>query len=291
MQDKDGIVLAIARRRAQILHLGEIVETILERKYAQLIPGDIVTIKDKNIVAVAERKNQLMRSYNQRSKEIVANLDHILLVTAPPPLFNLTVIDRTIALADVEEIPVSLILNKVDLEHENILDIVNYYRSIGIEIFHTEANKEKGCKEIIDFLDKTSAKAIALSGVSGVGKSSIVSQLFKDMELRTNTVSEKTGQGRQTTSNAHGYSYQSSKVIYDVPGVQNFGLSHLDYENLRFCFSDFIAYTKNCEYRSCLHLEEPNCGIKSTVNLGKILASRYENYLQIMSEIDFAKPY
>ena len=291
MQDSSGIILAIARRRAKVLKAGETVETILERKFAQLIPGDHVTLENKKIVAVAERKNQLMRSYNQRSKEIVANVDHLLLVTAPPPLFNLNVIDRTIALANAEEIPVSIILNKVDLEHRNILEVIKYYQSIGINVFRTEAKKEDGCKEIFEFLENSSAKAIAFSGVSGVGKSSIVSQIFKDIDFRTNEVSEKTGQGRQTTSNVHGYDYQGSKVIYDVPGVQNFGLSHLEYENLRFYFSDFISHANNCEYRSCLHLEEPNCGIKAAISSGEILSSRHENYQQIMSEIDFAKPY
>lgn len=291
MQDNSGIVLAIARRRAKVLHAGKIIETIIERKFAKLIPGDHVRLENKKIVSVDKRKNQLMRSYNQRSKEIVANLDHLLLVTAPPPLFNLNVIDRTIALASVEEIPFSIILNKVDLEHQAILDTIQYYKSMGIKVLRAEAKNKGGCIEIFDFLENSSAKAIALSGISGVGKSSIVSQIFGDIDLRTNEVSEKTGQGRQTTSNVHGYDYQGSKVIYDVPGVQNFGLSHLEYENLRFYFSDFISHAKNCEYRSCLHLQEPNCGIKAAISSGALLSSRHENYQQIMSEIDFAKPY
>ncbi len=285
-----GTVIRLSRRRVQVQLADQLLEFSIPRKFSNLIAGDLVVINNNEIISCEERKNLIKRSVVHRTKEVVANLDHLLIVTAPPPLFNSSVIDRLITLCEIENVPVSLIINKIDLDYQAISSEIEYYRSLDISVHLTSAKSEVGLNDLKSFLVTENLKRIAFSGVSGVGKSSLLKRILETENIRTSHVSERTGQGRQTTSEVQGYLVPNTDVvIFDVPGIQNFGLSHLTNREVRDSFTDFLNFP--CPYAGCQHIGENECAVKIAVASGELLPTRYQSYLQIITELERNKTY
>lgn len=109
------------------------------------------------------------------------------------------------------------------------------------------------------------------------------------------TESEKTGQGKQTTTQAYAHTYSRTKkgelLVVDLQGFSNFGLTHLLKPNVQEGFPEFIALRMSCQFNNCMHLEEPICAIRQAVESGKIASSRYQTYCQVLEEIDSIREY
>jgi ribosome biogenesis GTPase len=277
------IVVRVTRRQALVrTNDGEVIEGILKTKFLDTVVGDLVTLNEERvIIARSERRNLLRRSLDEKQKNLVANLDLLLVITAPPPLLNTKVIDRMLTGARAEGIQTALVFNKSDLGK---FDTKGYEHE---KIFEISAKFEKGLSELFEFISPY--HHVALCGVSGVGKSTILKKLVPSAQAKINEVSEKTGQGRQTTSEAIGYTRNESQLITDLPGVQSFGLSHLTPDLLRESFPEFSGI--QCKFRDCSHRAEPGCSVKSAVDEGKIARFRYDSYLEILTELEQSLPY
>ena len=111
---------------------------------------------------------------------------------------------------------------------------------------------------------------------------------------KTAEISRKTGKGRQTTSQAVGYLYPGAaapSLLIDLPGLANFGVTHLSKTQVARGFKEIEAQARFCEFSDCSHLAEPDCAVKSAVERGEISASRYLSYLHMLEEIEAARPY
>lgn len=261
--------------------------------------GDLVlcekTEKDIIITKIEQRKNCLRRSVPEREKRLAANLDHLFIISAPPPLFNPSFIDRISVAAATEEIPCTLIVNKTDLlKNSNDLPLSDYIRN-GFNVLLTSAKDKTGIDSLKAFLNTPSLLKVALAGVSGVGKSSLLNILIPDASSRVADISKKTGQGKQTTSSgfAHTYFRPNSQPLFliDLPGIQYFGLAHISKEQLRRGFPEFKKPAILCQFNDCTHTAEPQCEIKKLVETAELSASRYKSYLDILQELRAAKPY
>lgn len=295
-----GIVVSCSRRNAMVLvppH--ELLPARIGSKVLDIVVGDRVTLSREHehhiIVAVEERVNCLSRTLGPKTKNIVANLDRLLLVTAVEPLFNTSFVDRVLVVCSLRDIPVTLVVNKCDLGTEETDHLISTYASVGIDLLLTSAHEENGLRYLLPLLDDSELHSIALAGVSGVGKSSILNVLIPDAEQRTGSVSWKTGKGTQTTSMAQGYLYVRDHcddlLIVDLPGIQHFGVSNLQYRQVAESYPEFVARAEGCEYADCRHIAEPACAVLEAVDSGEIAPSRYLSYLGIIDEIDAHKPY
>ncbi len=295
-----ALVITSTRRLARVLlPNGEIKKVKLRSKINIVTVGDYVKIKEDSehcfIEEVLPRKSELYRTLGKRRKNIAANLDHLFIVTSVVPLFNTNFIDRVLTVCKLQEIPASIIVNKTDLDLKDTEKLIEIYKNLGYEVIFTSAKEEKvNLDNFLNFLNQSKPNIITLTGISGVGKSTILKRLVGE-DIRTQEVSEKTGQGRQTTSQSFGYPYELDNkhkcLLIDLPGIQNFGISHLEKRDVMFGFIDFEKERVNCEYADCYHLEEPNCGVKNALTEGKIATSRYESYLGIIAEIESFKEY
>ena len=278
---------------------GKICSAIVESKAMDIVTGDeveYISVDANNVVKrVLTRKNCLSRCYRKTEKKIAANLDLVIIVTAVDPLFNTTFVDRLIVASSEQEIEFMMVLNKVDLGIENTKELINLYSGLKIPFILTSVLNDQGLDELVSYLQRPGIEKIALAGISGVGKSSILNKLIPGAERETNIVSKRTGQGKQTTSQAYAYPFQKTDrqeiLLIDLPGLSSFGLTHLSKESIRFYFKDFLEFQGDCQYADCLHIMEPSCAVKNALAVGKIAASRYKSYTEILKEIEDAREY
>jgi ribosome biogenesis GTPase len=197
----------------------------------------------------------------------------------------LAFIDRFLVSAESFRVPVTILFNKVDTYNDDELfyleALIDLYENIGYPCHKISAEHNQN----IDFLrDEISGNQVMISGHSGVGKTTIINQLDSNLDLRTGEISEYHQQGQHTTTFAEMHKLQTGGYIIDTPGIRAFGIVDLDKEVMSHYFPEMRALLGTCKYHNCQHLNEPHCNIKKSVEKGIISESRYQTYLQLMSE-------
>ena len=297
---KPGIILTATRRHVTLLdEKGEQHDGVVATRAFQVCVGDTVsfsldTTGAAQVYELTKRRNKISRNTIGKEKLLATNLDLLILVTAVDPLFNTTFIDRVSVVASLQDIPLLIVINKTDL-HEQLKQTepcIKIYNDIGFSTHCLSAKKGDGLESLENIIAQKKQSTIALTGISGVGKSTIINTLMPKLTIETSDVSRKTGQGKQTTSQAMGYHYaKNNGVIIDLPGVQQFGITQLTKEQVRGSFPEFQKHSPACRFANCWHLEEPECGIKAAIDGSNIATSRYQSYCDMLDEIQEAKPY
>jgi ribosome biogenesis GTPase len=230
-----------------------------------------------NVISILPRKSELIRP-------AVANVDQALLIFAtksPEP--NLNLLDRFLCMMEEQELPIIICFNKDDLSDEGFQQQMrSTYEPAGYKVIFTSAKREEGIEAIREILK---GKTSTVAGPSGVGKSSIVNILTEGQVMETGEVSEKIGRGKHTTRHSELLYLGDDTYIMDTPGFSSLFVPKVDPVDLYRLFPEFIEPAENCRFTGCAHNKEPDCGVKAAVEAGEIAASRYENYLQIYSEM------
>lgn len=258
--------------------------------------GDRVTIHEKldeegnrTILDYEERRNYIVRKSTNLSKQmqiLAANVDcAYLLVTVSSPVTHLAFIDRFLVAAESFRIPTTLLFSKIDTYNEDELEYVDalcdLYSRIGYPCHQISAENNTN----IDFLrTEISDKQVMISGHSGVGKSTLVNALDPLLDLKTGEISQAHQQGQHTTTFAEMHKLTSGGYIIDTPGIRAFGIVNLDKEVISHYFPEMRALIGACKFHNCQHLNEPKCAVKNAVESGEISESRYQTYLQLMTE-------
>lgn len=245
-----------------------------------LATGDMVSFEANGsegmILSVLPRKNFLPRP-------TMANLDLFVVTFAcATPDFSFLIADKLLALAELAKIPVVMVLNKVDLAEEGLVEkIKSIYEPLGYDVYPISAVSGLG---VASLRERLRGKICAFGGPSGVGKSSTINAIDSNVALRTGQVSEKIGRGKHTTRYAQLLPFDDG-YIADTPGFGNLLLDGMLEENFEPAFREFAEYDQGCKFCPCTHTHEPVCGIKSAVADGSIAASRYESYITILKEL------
>ncbi len=260
--------------------------------------GDVVSFEtDGNvslenpavITAVSPRRNYIIRKSTNLSRQshiIAANLDRAFIIaTIDFPEIKLPFLDRLLVTCEVYNVPVTIVLNKVDLYRESHAEMLRAFHEIyegaGYEVMEVSALTGEG----VDALREACRGCLSLfSGVSGVGKSSLIKALDPSLEPRIGEISDVHLQGKHTTTFYEMYSLASGGFIVDTPGLRGFGLVDLEKEEIAKYFPEMLRVADDCRFAPCTHTHEPGCAVKEAVEAGEISYDRYSSYLGMIEE-------
>ena len=254
------------------------------------VPDDVSESNPAIITEVLPRRNYVIRKSTNLSREahiIASNIDRaFVVVTLAFPEVKLPFLDRLLVTCEVYGVPVTIVLNKIDLLRKAGADDLiaafhdTYGRLAGYDIIETSAKTGEG----IDTLRQALAGINLLSGVSGVGKSSLIKALDPNLNPKTAQISLSHLQGRHTTTFYEMYPLKSGGFIIDTPGIRSFGLLDLQPEEIALYFPEMLRESQGCRFTPCTHTHEPGCAVKKAVDEGRISADRYNSYLGMLEE-------
>ncbi|MDO3387359.1 small ribosomal subunit biogenesis GTPase RsgA [Gilvimarinus sp. SDUM040013] len=255
-----------------------------------LVTGDKVIWRDGNpfgvVVARIDRATSLMRPdpYGDM-KAVAANIDRIAIVVAPYPEPHFNLIDRYLVAAEAIGIEPALVINKVDLiddqQRDKVANIQALYTSLGYTVILASATQDHGLEPLRDYLSHFTSVFV---GQSGVGKSSLVNALLPKANIRVGELSERQT-GTHTTTNATLYDIPSGGRLIDSPGIREFGLWHVEPEDVLAGFKEFRPFMGGCKFRDCSHSHEPGCAILQALDDGKITEGRLDGYRRILADM------
>lgn len=246
----------------------------------QLEKGDTGTI-----ISIEPRRSLLTRGDgHDKTKPLAANIDLLVIVMAPPPIFSEYLVDRYLVAAELLAIQPLLVLNKIDLltdaTRQTALDCLAPYVRIPYPVVVSTIFGDAGLNELAAMLkDKTAA----LVGPSGVGKSSIINGLGSIDVVRTGDVTAKGG-GKHTTTATRLYHLPQGGNVIDSPGVREFNLWPVSKQDVLRGFKEFQPFLNGCRFRDCQHVAEPGCAVQAAVASGTISPERYSSYQTLMKQ-------
>lgn len=254
-----------------------------KRKLTPLV-GDYVTFESENatdgyLLELHPRKNQLIRPQ-------VANIDLALVVmSVVEPNFSSNLLDRFLTQLEYFGIRGVIYLSKMDLANAEDFTAIRYgYEKIGYPVLFSTDD------EVLRTLQKYfPQQLVVLMGQSGAGKSTLVNQFDDRLDLATGEISEYLGRGRHTTRHVELHPLFGG-LIADTPGFSSLEFPLMELTTLPKLFPEFLKASQHCKFRECQHLNEPGCHVKELVATGEIMTSRYDNYLQFVTEIKNRKP-
>jgi ribosome biogenesis GTPase len=241
------------------------------------------------ITEVLDRKNYIIRKSSNLSKHsqiLAANLDQVfLMVTIILPETPVEFIDRFLATAEAYRVPAKIIFNKTDLYGERELKrmefLIALYSKIGYECFRLSLVTGENTA----LLENTMKNKInLLSGNSGVGKTTLLNLFNPTLNLKTEEISDYHKQGKHITTFPEMHPMPFGGYIIDTPGIRGFGVIDMDRIEIYHFFPEIFRKSNECRFYNCLHLEEPGCAVRSSVENGDIDPLRYRSYLNILED-------
>jgi len=228
------------------------------------------------LLEIMPRRNQLIRP-------ALANIDLLVAVaSAAPPVTDVFLIDKVVAIAENKGIEPLVVVNKTDLDPGDAL--ISAYQLASISIIAVSAQTGEGVDKLLDWID---GKTAAFAGNSGVGKSSLLNRLLPGFQAEVGEISDRIGRGRHTTRHielvrlGNGY-------LADTPGFSSFDTEQMDLvlrEDLQYAFREFAPYIGKCKFTGCAHIKEKGCAVLEAVAAGHIAQSRHESYVKLYESV------
>lgn len=278
----------------------------------KLAVGDAVRLeadaRDSGAWAITEilpRRSKLARRVpggGHGERVVAANIDQVVVVfAAARPEPHPRMLDRFLVVAEANGLGGRVVVNKCELAgggdaargdaavRERFAD----YANAGYPLHATSVAARHG----LDALGAALAgRTSALSGPSGVGKSSLMNALYPGLDLRTGAISESVNKGRHTTVGALLHPLPAADgrgdagFVVDTPGLREIGMWGLAPEELDVCYPEFRPHLAECRFADCAHAAEPGCAVREAVEAGAVSRARYESYRKLRLELEEGVP-
>ena len=270
------------------------------KKDGDLVVGDRVRwlpTGDGGVIEHLEpRRNLLFRQDDWRTKSFAANLDQLLMLVAPEPVFSESQLTRALIAAQSAGIPALIGLNKTDLPSAAAArERLAPYRAMGVSVI--ELALKKSPQAARDTLNSVLAgRTTLVLGASGMGKSTLINLVVPLAAAQVGEISQALNTGRHTTTTTTWYWLDGERTgqnfepasrgaLIDSPGFQEFGLRQIAPEQLASLMPDYAAALGHCRFHNCSHRHEPGCGVRAAMERGEISTTRQRIYEELFEEL------
>ncbi len=238
----------------------------------------LTDIKDDEgvIDEILPRKNVFIRPP-------IANIDcFVVVMSLKNPQPNLLILDKFLVMAEKAEAKILICFNKRDLASEKECHQIKEIYEPIYDILFLSAIKGDGINLLKEHLK---AKKSAFAGPSGVGKSSLINELQPHLKTEVGKISHKSKRGKHTTRHVEIFETDFGGKLFDTPGFTSFDMIESEERELSSYYPEFKEFEENCKYGDCLHLSEPDCGVRDALERGQIHESRYQSYVAQLEEL------
>lgn len=285
--------LVVSHQGGQVLvelESGTSADCKIKSNLGTIVCGDRVSIeaterREHRVVAVLDRDNLLQRvdGFGQ-ARPIAANISQLVVCLAYSPQPNLFLLDQYLLSAEQQEIEACILVNKTDLGADEGRDPFGIFRIYGILGYRIVATSVKTGEGMDDFAELLRGEISVISGVSGVGKSSLIAWLLPGEEIKVAKISAASEEGRHTTRASRLYHLPGGGDLIDTPGVRGFN-PYIDRSApLASGFREIRRLAGNCRFHNCLHRNEPGCAVVDAYEAGRVEQSRYQGYLKMLEQ-------
>jgi ribosome biogenesis GTPase len=280
------VVASFGRRHLVELERGTTLECVTRGRRRDVACGDRVRVSVSGegqgvVEAIDPRSTLLYRSDARREKVVCANATRVVIVVAAVPPFSHDLLNRCLIAAEHGGMSAVLALNKADLPETAAAraSLENYAR-LGYRVVTFSAKRD-----LAPLAPHLEGETSVLVGQSGMGKSTIVNRLVPGAAARVAEISAAHHSGRHTTTHTRLHRLEAGGAIIDSPGMQAFGLHHLDWRDAAQAFPEFRPWLGHCRFRDCRHIVEPGCALEEAARAGTIAAARLASYRRLAAEL------
>jgi ribosome biogenesis GTPase len=294
MGAREGVVMSQTGGRYRVFSGGDLLTASLRGRVKhgdddRILVGDRVRVEvhgDGSVtIEGVERRRSVLRRRSPGKRRgvraVAANVDQVVVVgSVREPVWDPYLVDRFVAVAEANRLPVVLVVNKCDLT-TGVGELAVPYEAAGYEVVATSVRTGQGLESLRGRLE---GRASVLNGATGVGKSSLLNALQPGLKLRTQAVSRKSGSGRHTTVMAEMHAFEPEGFVIDTPGLRDVGLWGLEPLEVVQAFPEVAALAPSCRFDNCRHLSEPDCAVEAAFRRGDLAESRLASYRQLLAE-------
>lgn len=240
------------------------------------------------IAEILPRRSKLARRApggGPGERVVAANIDQVVVVFAiAEPVPHPRMLDRFLLIAESNDLASRVVVNKIELSTlEEARSLFGVYEEIGYPVHYTSVKRGDGLDALRDALR---GRVSALSGPSGVGKSSLLNAMFPGLSLRVGEISRSVMKGRHTTVGADLHPLPDGGFVCDTPGLREVGMWGIEPREVDRCFPEMRPLLEECRFGDCTHRVEPGCAVLSGVEAGVVSKARYESYLKLRKELE-----
>ncbi len=265
------------------VRLGDEYIRLRNKRSLPTVAGDLVYTDGIQVLGIQPRGRVLARYADPGGVRLIASqLDQVgVVVSASLPPLQEGFLDRYLIFCRIVELPLFVVLNKMDEARDGIEGRLEPFREAGVDVYPTSAATGEGLEELEERLSRG---ITVLSGLSGVGKSTLINALL-DEEIPVQEISSATGKGRHTTTAAEAYEFAGTLLI-DSPGIKKFGFIGVTRDQIIRGFPDFQPFLQQCRFEDCEHVREAGCGVRQAVEDGRLDGRRHAAYVELMETLE-----
>ncbi len=289
--EKNRLGLVISHRGGEIeveaAHDGQNIRCKLRSNLGDIVCGDRVVYQNDDgnptIIALRPRDNLLQRQDGFGNiKSVAANVTQLIICLAVEPEPNFFLLDQYLLSAEQQSINAIILLNKTDLLNQNNSDpfrLKAIYQPLGYTVLHSSINTPDN---IANLQQLCQDQVNVISGVSGVGKSSLTKAILPELEIAIGEISEVNREGKHTTRTSRLYHLPQGGDLIDTPGVRGFNPVIDEQKSISAGFREIHDLSASCQFNNCRHLNEPRCAVLRALDDGSLDAQRYQNYVKLL---------